>query len=58
MAQTEEELVVVDRVSLDLLLAVATLYVKSFAPDEFVTLPEKLNIQYVEEILERYGRRY
>jgi hypothetical protein len=43
---------------LDCLLAVATLYVDSFAPDEMMTLPEKFALQDVEEVVERHGRRY
>lgn len=40
------------------LLAVATLYVESFSDDEQMTLPERLRLQEVEEILDRHGRRY
>ena len=53
-----DETVTVTRWDLDTLLAVATLYVESFDPDERMTLPERLNLQSVEEVLERYGRRY
>jgi len=42
---------------LDVLLSVATLYISAFAEDE-MTLPEKLRLQEVEEVVERYGRRY
>ena len=40
------------------LLAVATLYVNAFSDDEMMTLPEKLRLQEIEDILERHGRRY
>lgn len=43
---------------LDLLLAVATLYVDAFGPDEMMTLAGKLLLQDVEAILDTYGRRY
>ncbi len=50
--------VAVPRADFDALLAVATLYVNAFSEDEMMTLPEKLRLQEVEEILGRYGRRY
>lgn len=56
VAQTAE--IVSLRDDLDCLLAVATLYLGAFGQDEMVTLPEKLRLQEVEEILERRGRRY
>lgn len=40
------------------LLAVATLYVDSFAPDEAMSLTELWRLQEIEDILERHGRRY
>ena len=43
---------------LDLLLAVATLYVDAFGPDEMMTLAGTLLLQDVEAILDTYGRRY
>ena len=46
------------RADLDSLLAVATLYLDSFKPDEMMTLPEKLRLQDVEEVVNRHGRRY
>jgi len=52
------EHVPVPRRDLDILLAGATLYVDSFNPDEMVTLPQKLVLQDVEEVVKRYGRRY
>lgn len=54
----EPENVAIPRYELDQLLAVATMYVDAFSPDEMMTLPEKLALQDVEAILERYGRRY
>jgi hypothetical protein len=50
--------VTVPRYELDLLLAVATIYVDAFGPDEMLTLAGKLLLQDVEAILDRYGRRY
>lgn len=52
------ESVTLPRYELDQLLAVATKYVNAFGEDEKMTLPEKLMLQEVEAILERYGRRY
>jgi hypothetical protein len=52
------ETVPVPRHDLDVLLAVATLYVASFHPGEMMTLPEKLQLQDVEEVVKRHGRRY
>jgi hypothetical protein len=46
------------RRDLDVLLAVATLYLDAFRPDEMMTLPEKLSLQDVEEVVKRHGRRY
>ena len=52
------ETVPLPRRDLDVLLAVATLYVDSFNPDEVMTLPEKLlRLQDVEDVVKRYGRR-
>ncbi len=50
--------VTIDEADLGQLLAVATLYVSSFAEDEMMTLPEKLRLQMIEEILEKHGRGY
>ena len=47
----------ISQVDLDALLAVATLYIDAFAEDEMMALPEKLQLQYVEEVVERHGRR-
>ena len=46
------------RSDLDCLLAVATLYLNSFAPDERVTLPEKHAYQDVQDVVRRHGSRY
>jgi hypothetical protein len=40
------------------LLAVATLYVDAFTQDETMTLPERLRLQEIEDLLDRHGRRY
>lgn len=52
------EAVTIPRHDFDRLLAVATLYVSAFGEDEMMTLPEKLSLQEVEAVLEKYGRRY
>lgn len=52
------ENVTIPRNDLDCLLAVATLYLTSFTDDEMMTLPEKLRLQDVEDVVHRYGRRY
>ncbi len=56
--EAESTHVALERHELDLLLAVATMYVNAFEPDELMSLPAKLMLQDVEAILERYGRRY
>lgn len=43
---------------IEALLAVATLYVDSFAEDEAMSLPELQRLQEIEDILARHGRRY
>ncbi len=48
----------VSRGDLDCLLAVATLYLNSFTDDERMTLPEKLMLQNIEDVVKRHGRRY
>lgn len=53
-----DEQVTVPRYDFDVLLAVATLYVNAFSDDEMMTLPEKMRLQEVEDVLERHGRRY
>ena len=52
------ESVTLPRYELDQLLAVATMYIDAFEPDEMMSLPAKLRLQEVEAIVERYGRRY
>ena len=52
------ESVTLPRYELDHLLAVATMYIDAFEPDELMSLPAKLRLQEVEAIVERYGRRY
>ena len=42
---------------LDILLAVATLYVDAFRPDEYMSLAERIALRDVEATLARYGRR-
>ena len=53
-----QENVPVPRRDLDVLLAVATLYLTSFTDDELMTLPEKMQLQDVEDAVHRHGRRY
>ena len=53
-----QENVSVSRADLDALLAVATLYIDAFTPDEAMTLPGKLMLQDVEDVVKRHGRRY
>lgn len=55
---TEEPVVSIPESDLGQLLAVATLYVESFRENELMTLPEKFGLQLIEEILDKYGRRY
>jgi hypothetical protein len=57
-ASEAPESVTLPRHEFDTLLAVATMYIDAFAPDEMMTLPAKLMLQDVEAIVERYGRRY
>ena len=56
--RAEPETVSLPRRDLDVLLAVATLYLNSFTDDELMTLPEKFAHQDVEEVVNRHGRRY
>ena len=42
----------------EMLLAVATMYVEAFEPDEKMTLVERLRLVQVEDLLAKYGRRY
>lgn len=55
---TLTEMVTVPAADWSALLAVATLYVSAFTDDEAMTLPERLRLQEVEDILGRHGRRY
>jgi hypothetical protein len=43
---------------IEALLAVATLYVDAFKEDETMTLPERMRLQEIENILDRHGKRY
>ncbi len=52
------ETIPVSRRDLDVLLAVATLYLTSFTDNEMMTLPEKMCLQDVEDVVHRHGRRY
>jgi hypothetical protein len=47
----------VSEADLDTLLAVARLYVDAFHPDETMTLPERLALQGVEDVLARLDAR-
>lgn len=40
------------------LLAVATLYISAFQDDELMSLPEKLRLQEIEDIVERHRKKY
>lgn len=46
------------RADLDQLLAVATLYLESFGDCDLMSLPEKLSLQGVEDVVARRGKRY
>lgn len=50
--------VTIPQYQLDLLLAVATMYIEAFTDDELMTLPGKMLLQDVEEIVALYGKRY
>ena len=50
------ETVPLPRRDLDVLLEVATLYLNAFTDDELMTLPEKLRLQDVEDVVKRHGR--
>lgn len=52
------EQVTIPRYDLDVLLTVATTYVKAFRDDELMTLPERMRLQEVESLVEHYGERY
>ena len=46
------------RADMDVLLAVATLYLDAFRDDEMITLLEKMRLQEVEDVVARHGKRY
>ena len=46
------------RADLDVLLAVATLYLDMIPDDEKMTLPELFRLQDVEDVVARHGKRY
>ena len=52
------EVVTITKADLAQLLAVATLYIDSFAPDERLSLGGLTAVQGIEEIVESHGRRY
>jgi hypothetical protein len=52
------EQVTIPRYDLDVLLAVATMYVKAFSDNEMMTLPERMRLQEVEALVGHYGERY
>jgi hypothetical protein len=54
----DKERVSVSQADLGQLLAVATLYVASFADDEAMTLPERLRFQEIQDIVTKYGERF
>jgi hypothetical protein len=43
---------------IEALLAVATMYVDAFKDDDAMTLPERMRLQEIEDILNRHGCRY
>jgi hypothetical protein len=49
--------VIVAAFDLDILLAVAALYVDAFRPGDYMSLAERIALHDVEDILTRYGRR-
>lgn len=50
--------VLAQELGIEPLLAVATLYVESFAQDEAMSLTERMRLQEIEDVLARNGRRY
>ena len=50
--------VAISKQDFEMLLAVATMYVEAFEPDEKMTLVERLRLAQVEDLLAKYGRRY
>jgi hypothetical protein len=57
-AAGDAEMVAVPKYDFEGLLAVATLYVEMIPDDAMMTLPEKMRLQEIEDIVERYGKRY
>jgi hypothetical protein len=57
-ADATRPVITVDQTEFDALLAVATLYVEAFGNDEAMTLPERMRLQEVEDILAKHGKRY
>lgn len=55
---TDPQPVSIPPYDLDVLLAVATVYVDEFRPGDFMSLGERIALHEVEDILTRYGRRY
>lgn len=58
MPVDEPETITLPQCDLDQLLAVATLYLGAFTEDELMSLTEKMALQEVEAVVERYGKRY
>jgi len=52
------ETVTLPTTDLDHLLAVATLYLESFGPEEKYSFVGLMALQEIETVVERYGRRY
>lgn len=48
----------ISQADLDTLLAVATMYIDAFGEDELMSLTERMRLQEVEAVVERYGRRH
>ena len=57
-AAAPDDLVLISRTDLDRLVAVATLYLDSFGPDEKLSAGGLMALQDIEETVERHGRRY
>ena len=52
-----QDVIQVSRTDLGRLLAVATLYLDSFGPDEKFSAADLMMLQDIEETVERHGRR-
>ena len=57
-ARKAAEVVTIPRADFDALLAVATVYLAAFRDEEPMTLPERMRLKEVEEVVARHGRRY